>query len=398
MDYSNYRTINTTSNPEQYNWCLSTKIGKSFTRVGLKLNNGKMFNYACRFPIQEDDVAIVGKDVIYSYAQELSEAKTTGQFGEVVGVTKPFTGRKEHFAELDFVFTKEANKKTVSGCIDYLLLQGDKHTLQYDEDVSPIYPITFLTRKLLAASSVIAFSDLADANGVEKAIEYIRSEQVISESMLDTGWANLEPSDIDLEEIYVDDKGKNDNLGVDLYIDRFSKDREIDPKQYPVIKEYVNKYCFIGAVSIMVRGGFKNLLEAFLYAKPPIATFYNEMLELVCDEGNADCIEILKEYSEDKVEQYSVAAKVKKVLDNKETETQQGPKVLTDAEYKKVFTFKELDDGTLCINKYKGYEKHIAVPEQIDGKAITVIGDKAFRDKSNLLAVLVPNSIVSIGK
>ncbi len=400
MDCSNYRTINKTSNPEQYNWCLSPKPEKNFTRVGLKLSNGKMYDYACRFPIQEDDVAIVGKDVIYSSCQIISKVKTTGQFGKVIAVSKPFTGQKSHFAELDFVFTKEVSKKTISACIDYLLLQGDGESLQYGQRVEPVYPITFLIRKLLAASSVIAFADFADRNAIEKAIECIHSEQVISDTMLDTDYA-LSYAEIDLEDIYVDDKGKSNNLEYG-FLNIVREGREIDPEKYPVIKEFVNKYCFIGAVSIMVRGGFKNLLEAFLYAKPPIAAFYDEMLELVCERGNADCIELLKEYSEDKAEQYSVAERVMVAeqklerLNKSEEDKSLGVKPLSVADYKKLYTLRNLGDDKYAVNKYKGNDSFVVIPEKIGKNSVAEIGDHAFSGCTGLTHIEIPNSVTKI--
>jgi hypothetical protein len=64
-----------------------------------------------------------------------------------------------------------------------------------------------------------------------------------------------------------------------------------------VVNAYVNKYAYIGAVSIMVRGGFANLLKAFFSANPPIASFYNEMLEDIGSNAIPEMLNILKEYT-----------------------------------------------------------------------------------------------------
>jgi hypothetical protein len=36
------------------------------------------------------------------------------------------------------------------------------------------------------------------------------------------------------------------------------------------VQTYINRYVHMGAVALMVRGGFKNLLEAYLQTEPPI--------------------------------------------------------------------------------------------------------------------------------
>lgn len=63
---------------------------------------------------------------------------------------------------------------------------------------------------------------------------------------------------------------------------------------------YINKYEYIGAVSIMVRGGFVNMLSAFLSAEPPISDFYDEMIGYLGNTGSAEALDILKNYNPQK--------------------------------------------------------------------------------------------------
>lgn len=62
------------------------------------------------------------------------------------------------------------------------------------------------------------------------------------------------------------------------------------------LQDFVNKYSHIGAVSIMLRGGFKNLLEAYLSANPPIDAFYDDMCEVLSNVGHKQVYEVLKDY------------------------------------------------------------------------------------------------------
>ena len=47
----------------------------------------------------------------------------------------------------------------------------------------------------------------------------------------------------------------------------------------------------------MVRGGFVNLLEAFLSAEPPIRDFNDEMIGYLEKTGNTEALDVLKTYS-----------------------------------------------------------------------------------------------------
>ena len=56
------------------------------------------------------------------------------------------------------------------------------------------------------------------------------------------------------------------------------------------------------------------------------------------------------------------------------------------------------DDGTSMITAYKGSSGVLVVPESMDGKTVTAIGDYAFYGRENLTEITLPNSVTSIGE
>ena len=58
-----------------------------------------------------------------------------------------------------------------------------------------------------------------------------------------------------------------------------------------------------------------------------------------------------------------------------------------------------LDDGTLEITKFKGdIINELVIPNSIEGKVVTSIGDSAFEDRSGLTRIKLPSSLTTIGE
>ena len=62
------------------------------------------------------------------------------------------------------------------------------------------------------------------------------------------------------------------------------------------------------------------------------------------------------------------------------------------------FQYSVLDDGTVEITKYIGSAEKVDIPEKIDGKSVTRIGDSAFERCSNIESIAIPESVTSIGR
>ena len=62
------------------------------------------------------------------------------------------------------------------------------------------------------------------------------------------------------------------------------------------------------------------------------------------------------------------------------------------------FTYVILEDGTVEIRSYTGHRRYITVPEKIDGRTVSAIGDFAFSEEEQLREVTLPSGLVRIGK
>lgn len=57
-----------------------------------------------------------------------------------------------------------------------------------------------------------------------------------------------------------------------------------------------------------------------------------------------------------------------------------------------------LEDGTIKIQDYSGIETDLIIPREIDGYAVSAIGDCAFMYNSSVVSVVIPEGVTSIGE
>ena len=74
------------------------------------------------------------------------------------------------------------------------------------------------------------------------------------------------------------------------------------------------------------------------------------------------------------------------------TATGNSPMAKTDFEYS------VNNDGSLMITKYIGTEKNVAMPSEIDGKAVTKIGEYVFTGCDCVESVTLPSTVNGINK
>ena len=54
-------------------------------------------------------------------------------------------------------------------------------------------------------------------------------------------------------------------------------------------------------------------------------------------------------------------------------------------------------NGTVMLTKYTGSEEEVVIPSEIDGKAVTVIGDYAFFKNQTMRSVRIPDGVYILG-
>lgn len=64
--------------------------------------------------------------------------------------------------------------------------------------------------------------------------------------------------------------------------------------------DFYNELIYRSAISLLIRGGFVNLLKALLSAKPPIEKFIDELREFSFDVGSIYCTDVLDDYGKEK--------------------------------------------------------------------------------------------------
>lgn len=61
------------------------------------------------------------------------------------------------------------------------------------------------------------------------------------------------------------------------------------------------------------------------------------------------------------------------------------------------FSYKLLEDYTLCITGYDGDEENVVIPDEISGYPISMLDDGIFKGHTEIASVEVPDSVFFIG-
>lgn len=302
----NFKSVNTDNDAPSKTWFVSP-VGGKLCPLELALNDGKRYKYFSRYPVVEGSVGIIG----YSYPDYScctpQAGASTGCFGVITDAAPAVAAKRSHALELDFVFGTDPTKTDIKRCIKYIGFGPDDYekTLQFDKNIGLIRPITYYIRRILAAASIIANAKLCTPGDADKAKAAILEKIILDSKMTKLYWGPPEDIGVDFRDIHVPDTDVEaffdeygNRLGsISSWDEGLLKDFSGVLKQVIASEEisaHVEKYSHFGAISIMVRGGFKNLLEAYLSVDPPIEPFYGEICAKLKGLGSEETYRVLE--------------------------------------------------------------------------------------------------------
>lgn len=301
----NFKSANQVSGASQKDWYISPMSATPIKQVKIALNGGKSYEYACRYDVKPGAAVIIGCDLPVDLYTHALPSANTGAMGTVETVSPKITINRRHAVEIDFAFNIDPAKTDLTKCVKYLKLDSATYdkTLRFDKRVYPIRPITYHARRILAAASVLAHPSLVTKQDLELAEDVIlQNPQIDADMQEDTPGIAL--YDVHTPDVKVTDSFKKIAHQLGKHQDWDAENGELACWSKIIqkmagltsVNDFVSKYAHVAAVSIMVRGGFMNLLTAYLSVNPPIDGYCDEMRALLSDIGNKETFEILKQY------------------------------------------------------------------------------------------------------
>lgn len=305
----NYQTKNPQTEPWEQDWCLSPLPGK-ITQVKLILASKKSFDYACRYPVTEGDVAIIGYQLPqYDYASSACESSAnTGQMAVVSEAIPKLTIKRSYAVEVDFIFTHNVVKKNITQCAKYLSYGQEDYpsTLQLGKHASGIRPISYQIRRILAAASILAHPKLTAKENLEAAKAAIMEQKRFEPEMAQLAWGPPEYIGVCFNDIHTPNSAAVQALDYEKWgCKEYEWGEGICGKRAMPCRKFSNQSsCRNLLTNIHISelfpsccaAGFKNLLAAYLSGQSPHQGFYDEMCEVLSGIGHEQVYEVLKAY------------------------------------------------------------------------------------------------------
>ncbi len=293
-------------------------VTKSSQVCDVKFCDGSTKKYATGSGSNVKDVVVIGPGCKSSYSM-----------GEILSITK---GKTAYLVKPLISFSADPEKSAIQKCVKGIcdiksisdivdLLPYDFDPLVYSDLVSPdIYEKFVLSDihilNFIYAAAILAYPELAGPKAVEAAKKILSGTFSVPDFMFGSkmkklsgecfvfinfsgfypGWKDdfkkvsvfaecdaLDPSS---------DLCEDDNLLVFSF--KGSSDIQRTFKEHPEFKAFYHQHIVRSALSLLIRGGFTNLLEAALSVKiPGIDDFYEQLARFAYDIGSIPCLEII---------------------------------------------------------------------------------------------------------
>lgn len=392
------KTINAMSFEDAANkkWYLSMKPASPKETLEVKFDDGKAYKFLGTGQVKAGDPVIIDYGGASSY-----------KMGNIVGIEKGITIKRAHALKPLFTFTtnpgKAEIKKNLTGIVEYKEAKDfsdsfDDFYLYNNNDRFHI--VDHLVGGVLNAISVVAFPDLAGDKAVTKAKLFLAEEKSVPDFIFGRDFSDMyfaAGSDIPCAaetaensftgfypgwkdhllscDVWESDLGRVEKTWDEreqayyLYYKNGSKKLESIFKKSESFKKMTNELVFRSALSILIRGGFKNLLEAALSVQMPIMGFYDKLIEFAKDIGSNECYDVLKSTD----------------YKNKTFDKVEAPAPKVSASSKDFV----IDDNVL--KEYKGKDEVVTIPD-----GIKTIDKHAFANNYTLKKVVMPDTVTAI--
>ncbi len=400
------KTINSMSfeKAAEKKWYLSMTPASPKQTLEVTFNDGKAYKFLGTGKVNIGDPVIIDYGGASSY-----------KMGNVTEAVNGITIKRTHALKPLFVFTTEPDKtdlkknaKALKGLEDETDLKAAFSDIRDIDLAENGFHVTdYLIAGVLNAISVIAFPKLSGDKAVESAKAFLAEKKAVpgfvfgkeASSLFYEAISSAFPVYPEENKYSVSFTGfypgwKEDLLSCSVWenklgkVDKYWSEKEnayflsmghgtgalqSTFKKNQDFNKLTNELIFRSALSIIIRGGFVNLLDAALSAQMPIVDFYDDVVAFAKDIGSEACWELLK----------SVDYKNKKFEDPAKKTAKAGKKDAIKAP--KEFKIK---DGVLV--KYSGDEETVVIPE-----GVKVIGAQSF-DGLNIKKVVMPDTVTKI--
>lgn len=267
-----YLTMNKEIDAETKQWIIS--LNETMKQASVKIGS-TTDEYASQYDVKKGDVVIVGVK---------NDSINRGEMGIVENVPDKLSVDIDEAADLAFVFSEDPNKEMIDACKKYIEDEDNVDTA----DEFEIFPVSYKVRKLIAASCIVAYPELSTKEDVALAKQFISQPQTLNDVPMPG------PLGISRIELYESYGANSPYIGEgELYGDVFF---DMEGDELKELEEDFSRKVLCETIAIMLRGGFVNLLEAFLSANPPIAGFFNEAVNVAGEAYNDKAMETLKAF------------------------------------------------------------------------------------------------------
>lgn len=400
-------------------WFLSVKPASPKQTLAVKFEEGKAYKFI------GTGIVNIGDPVIIDYG-----GASSYKMGTVKGIEKGITIKRTHALKPLFTFTTDPDKSAIKKNTTFIkeLTEVEDVDSYFDdfslyEDSDKFHVIDHLVGGVLNAISVVAFPNLASAAAVDKAKLFLAAEKpvpgfVFGQKFSDRFFAAS--SDIPYHADSAENSftgfypgWKEDLLNCDVwksgdlsnvkmtwdsreqayylyYLDG-SETMENLFNSNDGFKKMTNELVFRSALSILIRGGFVNLLEAALGVQMPIADFYDKLSDFAKEIGSDACYELLKstDYKNKAFDQVKAPVQAANASDDFVIED----KILT--KYKGKDEVVIIPDGVKTIGKFV-FDGNKTIKKVIMPDSVTSVKEAAFRYCSNLEEVIFSKKLTSL--